>query len=274
MGELPKAGWYRDPVEPSTQRYWDGEQWLGASIPADATPPDGPLLESPTAPAPPTASALEAPPARRGAAPGRGSPAGMVGPVPGRAPGTVAVALDPAALAPLSARVLARIVDILAVLALNVVVNGYFVVQYVREVLPVARTAGADLMAGKGVDLPEQAVRLLLVISAIAIGLWFAYEVPAIANSGQTPGKRLAGIRVARLVDGQTLSFGQSFRRWLLLALPSPLIGGVPLLPLQLLDLLWCVWDRPARQCLHDKPVHSIVVRADPVGPTAPPSDH
>ena len=35
-------GWYKDPAEPTTQRYWDGEGWVGPPIPADATPPDGP----------------------------------------------------------------------------------------------------------------------------------------------------------------------------------------------------------------------------------------
>ena len=41
MSSLP-AGWYTDPADTTTQRYWDGEGWLGKAIPADATPPDGP----------------------------------------------------------------------------------------------------------------------------------------------------------------------------------------------------------------------------------------
>lgn len=35
-------GWYLDPADPDTRRYWDGEGWLGAPIPAEATPPAGP----------------------------------------------------------------------------------------------------------------------------------------------------------------------------------------------------------------------------------------
>ena len=35
-------GWYRDPAEPTTQRYWDGDGWVGDSLPIDATPPEGP----------------------------------------------------------------------------------------------------------------------------------------------------------------------------------------------------------------------------------------
>src|SRR5262249_57839005 len=33
--------WYKDPAEPTTQRYWDGEGWVGDPRPADTTPPEG-----------------------------------------------------------------------------------------------------------------------------------------------------------------------------------------------------------------------------------------
>ncbi|MCW2643103.1 MAG: transporter, partial [Dactylosporangium sp.] len=41
MSEI-EPGWYKDPAEPTTQRYWDGEGWIGAPLPADASPPAGP----------------------------------------------------------------------------------------------------------------------------------------------------------------------------------------------------------------------------------------
>ncbi|GIF09090.1 RDD family protein [Actinoplanes siamensis] len=74
MSSLP-AGWYKDPADTSTQRYWDGEGWLGKAIPADAVPPDGPPpveAEPPTTPPPATA-----PPAQ---------PLAPPGPPPGWAP--------------------------------------------------------------------------------------------------------------------------------------------------------------------------------------------
>ena len=40
-------GWYKDPAEPTTQRYWDGDGWVGGSLPLDATPPEGPLTAQP-----------------------------------------------------------------------------------------------------------------------------------------------------------------------------------------------------------------------------------
>ncbi|SCL60947.1 RDD family protein [Micromonospora peucetia] len=51
-------GWYVDPADPDTRRYWDGGGWIGAPIPVDATPPEGPPPEEPPdepAPASPTA---------------------------------------------------------------------------------------------------------------------------------------------------------------------------------------------------------------------------
>ncbi|HEY9482572.1 MAG TPA: DUF2510 domain-containing protein, partial [Micromonosporaceae bacterium] len=38
MSEIA-SGWYKDPADPTTQRYWDGEVWIGDPLPADATPP-------------------------------------------------------------------------------------------------------------------------------------------------------------------------------------------------------------------------------------------
>ncbi|WP_174527836.1 DUF2510 domain-containing protein, partial [Micromonospora maritima] len=37
-----EPGWHVDPADPETRRWWDGEGWVGAPIPVDATPPDGP----------------------------------------------------------------------------------------------------------------------------------------------------------------------------------------------------------------------------------------
>ncbi|WP_328342373.1 RDD family protein [Micromonospora sp. NBC_00421] len=56
-----QPGWHVDPAEPTTRRWWDGEGWIGAPIPVDATPPDGPPppepepVEEPPAPTSPAA---------------------------------------------------------------------------------------------------------------------------------------------------------------------------------------------------------------------------
>jgi uncharacterized RDD family membrane protein YckC len=169
-------------------------------------------------------------------------------------------------LASLTARLLARIIDILVVLALNVVVNGWFVRRYVEEVAPFyrafieqwrQRTLSPETLPQVG----EQAGSLEVAILVIAAALWFAYEVPATANTGQTVGKRLMGIKVVALETSKPLGFGRSLRRWTVLGLPSLLWPcGVGFL-LQLVDCVFPVFDRPLRLALHDKRVQTVVVQ-------------
>ncbi|MFI7432752.1 RDD family protein [Micromonospora haikouensis] len=78
-------GWYVDPADPDTRRYWDGEGWIGAPIPVDATPPEGPPpVEPPASPAP--GQGGPAAPTPTGPAPGPAGGAG-VPPAPGPFPG-------------------------------------------------------------------------------------------------------------------------------------------------------------------------------------------
>jgi uncharacterized RDD family membrane protein YckC len=151
------------------------------------------------------------------------------------------------------------------VLALNVLVNGWFVYQYWLEVSPVLREAVRRSQAGEPLeDLPpvgEQAGYLQLAILVLAAALWFAYEVPSVANTGQTLGKRLLHIKVMAVEQDQPLSFGRSFRRWNTMGLPILLwwCFGIGL-ALQLIDALFAVIDRPLQQALHDKSAQTVVV--------------
>jgi uncharacterized RDD family membrane protein YckC len=178
-------------------------------------------------------------------------------------------------LATLGSRLVARLVDIGLVLALNVLVNGWFVYQFWTEISPVLNEAWRRSLAGESMsDLPEagDAGNLQLVILVLATALWFAYEVPAVANTGQTPGKRLLRIRVVRLEQpavrlaggadvAQPLGFGRSFRRWNTMGLPTLLwwCFGVGFL-LQLVDALFVLFDRPLQQALHDKSAYTVVI--------------
>lgn len=279
-------GWYPDPASPETQRYWDGEQWLGGPIPADAPPPSTlPTAPEPLAPWQPSAEPTDPskapaepwtptgepaapwtpsdeparlPPHFPTAAPT--SPPPVPAPVPpkvGRAP------LPPGImLAPLGTRLIARFVDVIALVLLNILVNGYFFYLYYQEMEPILTAYRDALLAGKALPSltpTDKAQQLNLIMALISMGLWFAYEVPATANSGQTLGKRLLGIKVTR-IDAQPFTFWQSIRRWFIFGLPST-IGGCGWL-IAITDALWCTWDRPAQQCLHDKVAHTVVVLA------------
>lgn len=293
-----QPGWYADPAEPSTQRWWDGEGWVGAPLPADATPPPGPPEPEPEpqpqSPAGPQSTGAGGPPGTpvapsdspagvptgTGSVPAQGGPPHWV-PVPGtwpppggqpppnwpHQPLPYAPLPEPRphgfALAPLGARLAARLIDIGIVFLLNVVVNGWFVWRYVQEILPAYREMLRRYPSTSSEGLPEseQAGSLQIAILLIAVALWFAYEVPATRNSGQTLGKRLMGIRVVSVGADEGLSFGRSMRRWNTLGLPVFLWVCCLGFLLQLVDCVFPLFDRPLRQALHDKRAHTVVVQ-------------
>ncbi|MFY1634617.1 RDD family protein [Solwaraspora sp. WMMB335] len=306
MSSIP-PGWYKDPAEPTTQRYWDGGGWIGAPLPADATPPDGPPPrqappDSPQAPAdnPP---APQTSPATRAAPPVNGigtPPAGGWTPYPYPPPGTHPRSGQPAhpeqpgptqpgwppyhmpppqprphgmALAPFGARLVARLIDITAVLLLNIAINGWFVWQFLMESWPtfaeIFRRSLANDRSTDGIpQLTERAANLQLTIILLAAAIWWAYEVPATANTGQTLGKRLTRLKVVTVEPDGRFGFARSFRRWNTLGLPTLLwfccVGFV----LQLIDCVFLLFDRPLRQALHDKSAQTVVVQL----PTRPAS--
>jgi uncharacterized RDD family membrane protein YckC len=284
-------GWYTDPVEPGTQRWWDGEGWVGDPLPADATPPAGPPSAAgaprvPQVPAVPgIPGATEPPPAAAA-----GQPAGTtmrpdLATGPSGAPPHRPVAADGTPprphgydLAPLSARLLARLVDIGLVFALNVAVNGWFVYRFWLDMAPVFQEIWRRAQVGDSstdnLPAPGDAGNLLLAIVFIATALWFAYEVPAVANTGQTVGKRLLRIKVVRLESPDPLTFGRSFRRWWTMGFPTVLwyCFGIGFL-LQLVDAAFVLFDRPLRQAWHDKTAHTTVV-ALPAAAGAPHTPH
>jgi len=358
MSSLPE-GWYKDPADPSTQRWWDGEGWLGKAIPADQTPPDGPPPAEQPEPEPPTttgsppavgqSSATEpgvtpppeapaqglpwgpppgwqqpppgwqAPPGYQpppgwtppqgsglppGAEPAPGPevpggqppqawqpPAQGWGPPPGWTPtpqgwqpppgwtpppGAFPYAYAPPqvrphgfALAGLGRRLVARLIDVVAVLILNVIVNGWFAYQWWLEVGPIFRESMQDPFGT--VEQPSaRSDYLILTMLFVATALWFAYEVPALANSGQTLGKRLLQVKVFRLENTEQIGFGRAFRRWARLGLWTPFWScyGLGLL-LQAIDSLSPIFDPRLRQALHDKTAQTVVV-AVPAGYRTP----
>jgi uncharacterized RDD family membrane protein YckC len=172
------------------------------------------------------------------------------------------------ALAGFGQRLVARLLDFLVVLLLNVAVNGWFAYQWAIEIAPVLRAALADPTATP----PQPSSRsdyLIITMLLIATALWLAYEVPAIANNGQTLGKRVMHIRVVRLENTDPIGFGRAFRRWGRLGLWTPLWSCYGLgLVLQLIDSVSPLFDKKLRQALHDRTAHTVVVEAPPVRQT------
>jgi uncharacterized RDD family membrane protein YckC len=356
MSSLP-AGWYKDPADTSTQRYWDGEGWLGKAIPADAVPPDGPppVDEEPPAEAavpisgepvqpvpppgwgPPTGQvppswgappgqmppgwgppAGQAPPGQGQHPPGQvppgqgqhppgqypppGWPPSPYGPTPGygqmpppgwapptgwtpppgwQPPPGMRMAAFPFpvqarphgyALAGLGRRLVARLIDIVAVLLLNVVVNGYFAYQWGREFAPIYRDT-VNQMANGGSAFDAQPTSrmdtLLWIMLIVATLVWLAYEAPALAGGGQTLGKRIMRIKVVPVESTGPLGFARAFRRWMRLGIWTLAWGclGFGLL-VQFIDALSPTFDPLLRQAFHDKVAGTVVVELPSAGTT------
>jgi len=169
-------------------------------------------------------------------------------------------------IASLGPRVVARLIDIGMVLLLNVLVNGWFIYRWYQEYEPVVREWNRRLANGEPLlqNLPQpgaQADGLQVVIFIIGVALWFAYEVPGTANTGQTLGKRIMRIKVMRTENTDRLGFGRSLRRWNLMGLPTFLWSclGIGFI-LQLVDCIFPFFDRPLYQALHDKSAQTVVV--------------
>jgi uncharacterized RDD family membrane protein YckC len=172
------------------------------------------------------------------------------------------------ALAGLGPRLVARILDILAVLLLNVVVNGWFIYQLAKEFVPLYR-ATLDEMANGGSALDVQGTGrmdgLIWAILIIATLLWLLYEAPAIGSSGQTLGKRIMRIKVVAVENTEPLGFGRAFGRWARLGLWTPAWGcaGIGFV-LQLIDCISPVFDQQLRQAFHDKTARTVVIALPP----------
>jgi uncharacterized RDD family membrane protein YckC len=68
--------------------------------------------------------------------------------------------------------------------------------------------------------------------------------------SGQTPGKRVMGIRVIDFRTGGALGYGKALLRW---------VGRIVSTIACLLGYLWMLWDKE-RQTWHDKIAETVVV--------------
>lgn len=90
--------------------------------------------------------------------------------------------------------------------------------------------------------------------------IYFLYEGAMLSATGQTVGKKLMRIRVAMLEHGQVPRGVPGWLRAAIYSIPVlvPCCGSL----FWLVNVLWCTWDRPYRQCLHDKGAKTVVVEA------------
>ncbi|MEU9013091.1 RDD family protein [Streptomyces sp. NPDC048479] len=95
------------------------------------------------------------------------------------------------------------------------------------------------------------AVHLGIILGALLV-LGVLYEALPTAKWGRTLGKKLCGLTVWDIESHEPPSFGAALRRWLVYGVLGVLVVGV-------FNVLWCLFDRPWRQCWHDKAAHTFV---------------
>ncbi|MDT0307839.1 RDD family protein [Streptomyces sp. DSM 44917] len=171
-------------------------------------------------------------------------PSGPYGAPYGNNPyGDASGAADPLAgmppLAPLGRRLLARIIDALLI--------G---IPVTLLLWPLAGGYDFDDRGGGG-SYTHQAVVLLV---------YFVYEALMLSARGQTVGKMAMRIRVAMLENGAVPQGNPAWYRAAVYSLPQlvPCLGFV----FWLVNVLSCTWDKPYRQCVHDKAARTVVVTA------------
>ncbi|MEU7661344.1 RDD family protein [Streptomyces lincolnensis] len=242
---------------------------------AASTPLSGPQQASPAAPLPqqapaasvPQQSAASSAPISTGAGGGQPSwaqqvhrlagPSGDEQPAPWKPPVEdifQAAARRQASAKPagLGKRLAARLVDtvvLAGVTAVAAVPLGLKAVDHVNEKIDAAKLSGETvtvwLLDGTTSTYLGIVVAVLLLFGAL-------YEALPTHKWGRTLGKKLLGLEVRDIEGHEPPSFGAALRRWLVYSVPGLLAIGV-------LGILWGLFDRPWRQCWHDKVAHTFV---------------
>ncbi|MFF3151437.1 RDD family protein, partial [Streptomyces sp. NPDC057927] len=154
--------------------------------------------------------------------------------------------------ASLGRRLLARIVDtavLATVTAVAAVPLGTKAIDHINEKVDAAKRSGQTVTVWL---LDGTTTGYLGIVLAVLLLFGVLYDVLPTAKWGRTLGKKVCGIEVRDIEGHEPPSFGRALRRWLVYAVPGVLVIG-------LVGVLWCLFDRPWRQCWHDKAAHTFV---------------
>ncbi|MGW8765579.1 RDD family protein [Streptomyces sp. NPDC055815] len=167
-----------------------------------------------------------------------------------------AAAREQAAARPagLGRRLLARLIDSVVLGALVGAASVPFVtaaVDHIEEKIEAARQSGTTVQVWL-LDGTTSVQFGIALASLFVIGV--LYEALPTAKWGRTLGKKLCGLEVRDIEGHQPPTFGKALRRWLVYSVLGLLAVGV-------LNVLWCLFDRPWRQCWHDKAAGTFVAR-------------
>ena len=152
----------------------------------------------------------------------------------------------------LGKRLAARLID---TLVLGVVVGALAIPLFTKARTHIDQKIEAARQTGETVTVwlldATTASYLGGVLGALLI-VGLLYEALPTAKWGRTLGKKLCGLEVRDIETHEAPAFGAALRRWLVYSVLGVLVLGV-------LNVVWCLFDRPWRQCWHDKVAHTFV---------------
>lgn len=164
-------------------------------------------------------------------------------------------------LAPQTDRLLARLIDIAILYVPNFIIS-LVVIGVPTIVLVVAR-----------VEQPLWYILTYVVAFTVALlinlGTVYFYEVSYQHSKGQTFGKRKMRIKIVALETGEPADTRTLQKRFLAeycvsIVMVIPVLGWMIASVAGIynyLNYLWCLWDKPYQQCLHDKYAKTVVIK-------------
>jgi uncharacterized RDD family membrane protein YckC len=166
----------------------------------------------------------------------------------GSAPGPTSPAGAP--LAPPPLRIVARLLDVLILGAVN-----YLIALLVL---------GKDDSAGFGGFGGDAGFWRLYMVSLIGVATGFVWDAVLTRTYGGTPMKLAFGMRVVRADNGLQVEWGHAVTRWAIpgafALIPLPLLPGLLGLVVVVVSLAY-IFTRPLRQAVWDQVAKTLVVR-------------
>ncbi|MFD7664456.1 RDD family protein [Streptomyces sp. NPDC059788] len=214
--------------------------------------PHAPAHQAPPQPAP---QAQPAQPAPFSGFPPQQEGAAAEGVVPWKPPTSdpfLAAAQAQGRPAPLGRRFAARLIDTLAL----AVITGAAAVplwgpaaDHIDAKVEAAKQSGRQVTVYLLDGTTGPYLAIVLAVLLIGGGL---YEVLPTAKWGHTLGKKLCGVRVLDIEGHDTPPLSSVIKRWLVYGVLGVLAVGI-------VNAVWCLFDRPWRQCWHDKFARTFV---------------
>lgn len=154
--------------------------------------------------------------------------------------------------ASLGKRFAARLIDSVVVGAVTAAVAvplGTKAVDHINGKIDEAKASGHQVTVWL---LDGTTGTYLGIVLAVLLVVGTLYEALPTSKWGYTLGKKLLGLTVRDIEEHESPTFVSALKRWIAYSVPGVLVVGV-------LGVLWGAFDRPWRQCLHDKAARTFV---------------